>query len=158
MTKAEIIAALRKNFDVRELVCPHTYARSGEKSFLFLQTPALHTLLVLRTQILKVPLIINTYPMHGTVTQRGLRCNLCPLVKEKTDKGILYQSPHPEGLAWDIVSPEMSAEQMRQKIYANASLLPYPVRIEDNGDGTPNWLHIDCYDTAKGNKITPFKG
>lgn len=159
MTKAEIIEQLKRNFDVRELVCPHTYARHVDNSWLFLQTPLLHTLLVLRTKILNVPLTINNYPMRGTVTQRGLRCNLCPKVRdEKTQNGILYLSAHTQGLAVDIVSSKMTAEEMRRKIYANASLLPYPVRIEDNGDGTPNWLHIDCYDTAEGKKITTFKG
>ena len=44
--------------------------------------------------------------------------------------------------------------EMRQKIYAAAERLPYPVRIEE---GT-SWLHIDCYDTATGKKITTFKG
>ena len=159
MTRAEIISALKANFDIKELVCPHTYARYGENSLLYMQTPILHTLLVLRTKILNVPLTINTYPMRGTITQRGLRCNLCPMVKnDKTEKGLLYLSAHIQGLALDIVSSKMTAEQMRQKIYAKAKELPYPIRIEDNGDGTPTWLHIDCYDTAKGNKITPFKG
>lgn len=159
MTKAEIIEALRKNFDVRELVCPHTYARYGENSLLYMQTPILHTLLVLRTKILNVPLTINTYPMRGTITQRGLRCNLCPMVKnDKTEKGLLYLSAHIQGLALDIVSSKMKAQQMRDIIKDHADDLPYPVRIEQNDGDNPTWLHIDCYDTAKGNKITTFKG
>ena len=116
MTKAEIISALKANFNIKELVCPHTYARYGENSWLYMQTPILHTLLVLRTKILNVPLTINTYPMRGTITQRGLRCNLCPMVKnDKTEKGLLYLSAHIQGLALDIVSSKMTAEQMRQK-------------------------------------------
>ena len=159
MTKSEIIEALRKNFDVRELVCPHTYARYGENSWLYMQTPILHTLLVLRTKILNVPLTINTYPMRGTITQRGLRCNLCPMVKnDKTEKGLLYLSAHIQGLALDIVSSKMKAQQMRDIIKDHAGDLPYPVRIEQNDGDNPTWLHIDCYDTAKGNKITTFKG
>lgn len=161
MTKAEIIRALKDNslFDIKELVCPHTYARHGENSWMFLQTPLLHTILILRTQILNVPLTCNNwYKVGGQYSQRGLRCNLCDEVKNKhTDLNKLYLSAHVQGLAVDLKSPKMTAEEMRQKIYANAHLLPYPVRIEDNGDGTPSWLHIDCYDTAKGKKITKFK-
>ena len=158
MTKSEIIEALRKNFDVRELVCPHTYARYGENSWLYMQTPILHTLLVLRTKILNVPLTINTYPMRGTITQRGLRCNLCPMVKnDKTEKGLLYLSAHVQGLAVDLTSSKMKAQQMRDIIKDHAGELPYPVRIEQNDGDNPTWLHIDCFDNGKGKKITYFK-
>ena len=159
MTKAQIIEALKPYFDAKQLVCPHTYARHGEKSWLFLQTPLLHTLLVLRTEILNVPLLCNNWAkVGGRYSQRGLRCNLCDEVKSKTDRGVVYLSAHTQGLAVDLSSPKMTAEEMRKKIYAAADRLPYPVRVEDNGNGTPSWLHIDCYDTATGKKITTFKG
>lgn len=162
MTKAEIIKALKDNslFDIKELVCPHTYARFGENSWLFLQTPLLHTLLVLRTKILNVPLHCNNwYKVGGKLSQRGLRCNLCEEVKKKhTDLNSIYLSPHVQGLAVDLTSPKMTAQQMRDIIKDHAGDLPYPVRIEQNEDDKPSWLHIDCYDTAKGKKITTFKG
>lgn len=159
LSKANIIAALKPYFSVKELVCPHTYARFGENSWQFLQTPLLHTLLILRTEILKVELHCNNwYKVGGKLSQRGLRCNLCEEVKKYTDINRTYISAHIQGLAVDLTSPKMQAQQMRDEIMAHADLLPYPVRIEQNEDDKPTWLHIDCYDTAKGNKITPFKG
>lgn len=148
MTRNKIISGLKKYFKIKELVCPHTFSEWGDKSWIFLATVYLHTLLVLRTKILKVPLVCNT----TTLTQRGLRCNLCDIVKEKTDDDILYLSAHHLGIGGDLSSPEMTAEEMRRKIEENSDLLPYPVRIEKG----VNWLHIDCYDMGGGQKITYF--
>jgi len=148
MTRSKIIIALKRSFKIQELVCPHVFAKYGEISWMFLSTLYLHTLLVLRTKILKVPLVCNT----TTLTQRGLRCNLCDIVKEKTDDDILYLSAHHLGIGGDLSSPEMTAEEMRRKIEENSDLLPYPVRIEKG----VNWLHIDCYDMGSGQKITYF--
>lgn len=150
MERNEIIKELKKYFNIKELVCPHTYKRYGESSWKFLDTEILETLLVLRTKILCVPLICNNYSVN--LTQRGLRCNLCELTKEKTLKNILYISAHSNGKGFDLTSPKMTAEEMRQKIKENAHLLPHPVRIEKD----VNWLHIDCYDDGTGEKITYF--
>ena len=149
MTRSEIITALKRYFKIQELVCPHVFAKHGEISWMFLSTLYLHTLLVLRTKILKVPLVCNT----KMLTQRGLRCNLCDIVQEKTDADIVYLSAHHLGIGGDLSSPEMTAEEMRKKIEEKQDLLPYPVRIELN----VNWLHIDCYDDIDNdNKITYF--
>lgn len=148
MTRSEIITALKRYFKIQELVCPHVFAKHGEISWMFLSTLYLHTLLVLRRDILKVPLVCNT----TTLTQRGLRCNLCEIVKAKTDADIVYLSAHHLGIGGDLSSPEMTAEEMRRKIEDNSDLLPYPIRIEKG----VNWLHIDCYDTGTPNKITYF--
>lgn len=148
MTRSEIITALKRYFKIQELVCPHVFAKHGEISWMFLSTLYLHTLLVLRRDILKVPLVCNT----TTLTQRGLRCNLCEIVKAKTDADIVYLSAHHLGIGGDLSSPEMTAEEMRRKIEDNSDLLPYPIRMEKG----VNWLHIDCYDTGTPNKITYF--
>lgn len=149
MTRTEIISSLKKYFKVKELVCPHVLEKHGERAWMFLVTIYLHTLLVLRRDILKVPLVCNT----TTLTQRGLRCNLCDIVKEKTEDDIVYLSAHHLGIGGDLSSPEMTAEEMRQKIEEKQDLLPYPVRIELK----VNWLHIDCYDDIENtNKITYF--
>ena len=79
MPREEIIKQLKPYFDVKELVCNHIYSRFGEQSWMFLSTQLLHVLLCLRTDILRMPMHINTSTMH----QRGMRCNLCPLVKAK---------------------------------------------------------------------------
>lgn len=149
MNRDEIIEELQKYFNIKELVCPHVFKKHGERSWMFLSTLYLHTLLVLRTKILKVPLVCNT----KMLTQRGLRCNLCDIIQEKTDADIVYLSAHHLGIGGDLSSPEMTAEEMRKKIEEKQDLLPYPVRIELK----VNWLHIDCYDDIDNdNKITYF--
>ena len=148
MKRQKIIRELKNYFHIKELVCPHVFAKHGEKSWMFLSTLYLHTLLVLRTKILKVPLVCNT----KMLAQRGLRCNLCDIVQEKTDADIVYLSAHHLGIGGDLSSPEMTAEEMRRKIEDNSDLLPYPIRMEKG----VNWLHIDCYDTGTPNKITYF--
>lgn len=151
MERSEIINDLKKYFKIQELVCPHVYNKYGEKSWMFLSTDSLHLLLALRVRILNVPLICNNY--SSNLTQRGFRCNLCELTKEKTLKNILYISAHSTGKAWDLTSPNMTPEEMRQKIQEKAHLLPYNVRIEKD----VNWLHIDAYNTMdNNNKITYF--
>lgn len=146
MTRTETIAQLRAFFDVSELVCPHTFARFGERSWQFFDTATLNTLLVLRAKILCVPMTIN----NSESTQRGLRCNLCSIVKGQKKQ---YLSAHLMGKGFDIVSNEMTAQEMRDKIFENADKLPVPIRIEDG----VSWLHFDTFDPSNGqNKITFF--
>lgn len=146
MTRNEIITQLRAFFDVSELVCTHTFARFGEKSWQFFDTNTLQTLLVLRTEILCVPMTINA----GDSTQRGLRCNLCGIVKCQKKQ---YLSAHLMGKGFDAVSTNMTAQQMRDKIIANEDKLLYPIRIEDG----VSWLHFDTFDPSNGKrKITFF--
>lgn len=151
MSRTEIIKELRRYFDVEELVCPDVLKKYGERAWQFFDTALLHTLLVVRRDILKVPLYAND---GVSFTQRGLRCNLCELNKSKTDSRNLYMSAHSLGKAVDMVSPKMTAQQMRDKIAENADLLPYNVRMERD----VSWLHIDTYDTGNGEKITYFNG
>lgn len=132
MNREQVIRDLNKFFDVKELVCDHTYAKWGEKSWQFLATDYLHNLLVIRRDILQVPMMCN----HDGADQRGLRCNLCPLVCEKTG---VYLSGHILGKAGDFTVQGMTAQEARSRIRNNAHLLPYPLRME----GGVNWLHID---------------
>lgn len=134
MSRTEIIEAVGKFFEVKELVCDHTNAEWGEKSWQFLDTAFLHNLLVIRRDILQVPMICN----HEGANQRGLRCNLCELVKEK-EKEKVYLSPHKLGKAGDFTVKGMTAQEARSRIRNNAHLLPYPLRME----GGVSWLHID---------------
>lgn len=155
MTRREIISELKKYFDVRELVCPHTFNKFGaETSWQFLDTEILHVLLVLRVDILKVPLTLNTYHVGGIYTQRGLRCNICKLVKDKTSRNEIYLTAHANGAGLDIIPQGMTAEQARKKIHAYKALLPYPVRLEKD----VSWIHIDIYDYCNGNMINEFEG
>ena len=132
MSRSETITALKQYFKVKELVCPHTYQRYGENAWQFLSTCYLETLLVVREQILAAPMYCNT----SNLNQRGLRCNLCPIVSNKQS---LYLSAHILGKAGDFTVRGLTTEEARNKIIQNAHLLPYPIRMEKN----VTWLHID---------------
>lgn len=148
MTRQGIIAELKKFFSIQDLVCDHAFAKFGEIAWQFLDTEYLHTVLIVRRDIIQAPMICN-FKGHY---QRGLRCNICQLVKDKTEANQIYLSAHCNGAGGDYSSPKMTAEQMRQKIKANAYLLPYNIRIEKG----VTWLHLDCYDT--GEKVHEFEG
>lgn len=132
MTRDDIIRDLHQFFQVKELVCPHTFAKWGERSWQFLDTAYLHNLLVIRRDILQTQMVCN----FGTAWQRGLRCNMCGLVADKTD---VYLSSHILGKAGDFTVKGMTAQEARARICNNAHMLPYPIRME----GGVNWLHID---------------
>ena len=104
MTREEIIAQVRRFFDIDELVCKHTVAKWGERAWQFLDTDALQVLLVLRESILCRPMYINNYGRG--ITQRGLRCNRCQLVREKAT---VYLTQHGFGKAWDFTVDGMTA-------------------------------------------------
>lgn len=147
MSREEIIKELKKYFDIKELVCNHIYDRFGEQAWMFLNTSLLHTLLVLRTQIINLPMIVNT----TTLKQRGMRCNMCELVKNKKQ---VYVSAHLTGNGVDFTCSTKNAEEIRNLIKNNQTMLPYSIRLEDG----VNWVHLDVYNNCSGNKITTFKG
>lgn len=132
MTRDEIIRELHNFFQVSELVCYHTHSRWGERSWQFLSTDYLHNLLVIRRDILQLPMVCN----HAAADQRGLRCNMCPIVQDK-DK--VYLSSHILGKAGDFTVKGITAQEARSRIRNMAHLLPYPLRME----GGVSWLHID---------------
>lgn len=143
-TRKEIIGELGGYFKVRELVCDHTYNKWGEQSWRFLDTAWLHTLLVLRRDILQTGMICNNSSMH----QRGLRCNMCNLVSTKNK---VYLSAHVLGKAGDFTVTGMTADEARKKITDNADKLPYPIRMEEG----VSWLHVDVLPVSE-DKITLF--
>lgn len=132
MNRASIISEIKRYFKVKELVCQHIYARWGETSWQFLDTDYLHALLVIRRDILKSAMICN----NSSMTQRGMRCNRCDMVRAKTTP---YLSAHVFGKGGDFTVIGMTAEQARQKIKANKHLLPCPIRLEMNIE----WVHFD---------------
>lgn len=127
-----------KNITVKELVCPHVYAKYGERSIKFLRKEALETLDVIRNVIVCAPLLINT----KTLTQRGLRCNICELCATKTKANKMYLTAHSFGAGFDISSPKYSADELRDLIIKNQDKLPYKIRIESPIDA-PTWVHFD---------------
>jgi hypothetical protein len=127
-----IIRELHKYFQISELVCSHTHSKWGERAWQFLDTDFLECLLIIRRDILKRPMVCNT----RTQNQRGLRCNLCSIVFEKTG---VYLSSHILGKAGDFTVEGMSAQDARSMIRNNAHLLPCQIRMESG----VNWLHFD---------------
>ena len=130
--REQIIHDLHKYFQIRELVCEHTHSKWGERAWQFLDTDYLHTLLVIRRDILQLPMTCN----HEGAWQRGLRCNRCDLVKDQ--KGV-YLSSHILGKAGDFTVKGMTAQDARSRIRQNAHLLPCNIRME----GGVSWLHFD---------------
>lgn len=131
-TRDEIIRELHKYFQIRELVCEHTHSKWGERAWQFLDTNYLACLLVIRRDILQLPMTCN----HDGANQRGLRCNRCELVAEKSS---VYLSSHILGKAGDFTVQGITAQEARSRIRSMAHLLPCPIRME----GGVSWLHFD---------------
>ena len=132
MNRDKIIRELHNFFQISELVCPHTHSKWGERAWQFLDTNYLACLLIIRRDILKVPMVCNT----KTSTQRGLRCNRCELVQGKSK---VYLSSHILGKAGDFTCTGMTAQKARSLIREKANLLPCNIRLEDG----VTWLHFD---------------
>lgn len=148
MTREEIIEQLKEYFQVKELVCDHTFAKYGENSWNFLDTDYLHVLLVLRRDILRSPMICNTKDKK----QRGLRCNRCGIVSVKKT---VYLSAHVLGKAGDFTVQGMTAALARKRIKECADKLPCQVRMEAG----KSWLHVDVRPTAgRTEKVVEFYG
>lgn len=147
MERDEILAEIKRFFDVDELVCNHTLERHKNASWRFLDTMFLWCLLVIRRDILRKPMYCNNHSA-GTY-QRGLRCNLCELVKSK-DR--VYLSQHIFGKGSDFTVAGMTAEEARQKIKTFQHLLPCPIRLEEG----VSWLHFDVMPNDAGVKVCEF--
>lgn len=143
MDRNDIIKELGSYFDIVELVCPHTYNKWKDRSWQFLDTAFLHNLLILRRDIIKQPMYCNNWDKQGQFSQRGLRCNICQIVKDKKD---VYLSAHVLGKAGDFDIKSMTAEQARGLILDHQDMLPYHFRLE----GKVGWLHFDSLDTRNG--------
>lgn len=147
MERDEILAEIKRFFDVDELVCNHTLERHKNASWRFLDTMFLWCLLVIRRDILRKPMYCNNHSA-GTY-QRGLRCNLCELVKSKNR---VYLSQHIFGKGSDFTVAGMTAEEARQKIKTFQHLLPCPIRLEAG----VSWLHFDIMPNDDGAKVCEF--
>ena len=146
------MATIKDYFDIRELVCPHVYNKFGEYAWNFFDPRLLDTLLVIREKIGK-PIYVNNWDMGGNFSQRGFRCNICPLVKEKTALEKLYITAHNQGMGVDFDVKGMSAEEVRKWIVDNKIFLPHPIRLESD----VNWVHLDVR-TDGMQAVTFFKG
>lgn len=153
MNRNELIEALKPYFKITELVCPHCYNKFKDKSWQFLSTELLSTLYILRTKVLNKPMIVNTWANGGQFSQRGLRCNMCQLVK---DKKSIYLSAHTMGSAIDFNASGMTTEQVYDAIRNNIDKFEYPIRMEITSG---NWNHIDIFHPyGSSDRLTEFYG
>ena len=152
MERNDILKEIKQYFDIEELVCDHILARWGEDAWKFLDTGYLANLLVLRRDVIQQPMYCNNHAKG--VHQRGVRCNLCQLVKEKTTP---YLSAHIMGKAGDFsvqgFSGLVKMDGIRTKIKLLPAAFPVPMRMEKG----VNWLHIDVMPTPGGQKIYEFE-
>lgn len=148
MERADILAEVKKYFDIDELVCNHILERFGEDAWNFIDTYILWAIMILRVNILQVPMYCNNHKRK--VYQRGMRCKLCKLVEEKD---YAYLSAHLLGKGFDFTVEGMTAEQARKKIKLYPSVFPCQIRMEKG----VTWLHIDVLPHGGGlNKIHEF--
>lgn len=147
------MTAIKKYFDIRELVCPHVYERDGEGAWIYFDPRLLETLLAIRERINR-PIFVNNWDMGGNLSQRGLRCNCCALVKEKTNLEKVYMTAHSQGMGVDFNVQGMTTDEVHLWLTSNAKHLPHPIRVEIN---TTTWIHIDVRSDGR-QKLTWFKG
>lgn len=153
MDRNKLIEEVSKYFNIKELVCPHCYNKFKDNSWQFISTELLSTLYVLRTIVINKPMVINTWATNGSYSQRGLRCNMCQLVKSKTS---IYMSAHSLGKAVDFHVPGIDAESVRNLIRSNVDKFEYPIRLEAD---TTGWIHCDCYvPKDSSNRLLEFEG
>lgn len=139
-----------KYFELSELVCPHIYEKFGELAWQFIDSRLLETIDLIQEKIVR-HILVNNYKSSGTLNERGFRCIQCDILKKAIKERVLTISPHLLGRAFDFDVKGMTAEEVRQWIVKNQTLLPYPVRLE----AKVNWVHIDTVDNGR-DKISFF--
>ena len=137
-----------KYFNLNELVCPHVIEKYGKRSWQFLDSRLIYTIDTFRERIGK-RIFVNT----GDLTQRGLRCTQCDIVKAKIEAGELYLSAHVLGKAVDFNVEDMDSDEVRLWIAKRPGLFPYSIRLETG----ISWVHIDTYPNPTTEKIYFFK-
>lgn len=138
-----------KYFSIQELVDEEVYNLLEDDAYKLFDDRLIETIDSVR-DILDVPLICNNWHWGGSRDLCGYRSKKCTIGAPK--------SFHKRGMAVDLISSQMSAKDMRNKLEKYQDTLPYPIRIEkwdDNGE--ISWLHIDVSENTKGNKIYFFK-
>lgn len=136
MTRKEAVNGLKKYFSVKELVCPHILGRFNgreDTALDFLDKNLIEVMLWIRRSIGR-PITVNSDALG--FTQRGMRCNMCEIVRSKTQA---YLSSHLLGSGVDFDVEGMTAEEVRRWIVANKESLPHAIRLERG----VCWVHLD---------------
>ena len=153
MKNTEILEKIKEYFKLEELIDKETFTKYGQTSWQFLDTQTLHCLLTVREGLNK-PITVNTWHKGGNFSQRGLRHNKSPMVKNKTG---IYLSAHCLGKAFDFDVKGISPVEVREWIEQYKHLFHCKVRLERNMNGKPiNWVHLDTLQNAKNEKIYKF--
>lgn len=144
---------IKQYFDIKEVVCKHVFNKFGEGAWQFFDPRLLETMVVIREKLGK-PIYVNNWDMGGNLTQRGLRCCVCQLVKDKARNNIPYLSDHVlcRGIDFDVKG--MSAQEVRDWLEKNKNELPYKIRVEKD----VNWVHIGVGYFSQKEKILYFCG
>ena len=135
-------------FVIQELVCQHIYNRDGDKAFRYFRPVVLDFLDWFRIEIGK-PVYINNWHWKGDKSQRGLRCNLCQLVKNANK---LYMSAHITGSGIDLNVKDTTPNDVRKWIENNIDRFfdKFPQYIKkirlESAAFAPTWVHIDFYE------------
>ena len=124
-----------KNFILPEFVSKEFWDKHGWNSLWYIDSRIIESCQKLRDK-LGIPLTINNWYYGGDRQESGLRV---PGMKNYSPT-----SQHAFGRAVDIISKDMSAEEMRQHIYEKRHDYPHIKAIERK----VNWLHIDCRNTG----------
>lgn len=140
-----------KHFKIHELVCSDVYNRDGESAWRYFRPVLIRFIDWVREELDK-PVYINNWYWGGYKSQRGLRCNLCPIVKGKTSKNTLYVSGHILGAAIDFNVKGMTPDEVRDWLKYNIHRFfeqwhryPKKIRVE-SWAFAPTWVHVDFYD------------
>lgn len=141
-----------QNITVKEVVCPHVWEKWGDKAIRFIDPNLRAVIDIVRNQILKCPITIN----NSTWKQRGLRCNCCQLVADKTKTGKVYLSAHNLGKGLDFSCSKYTVQQIHDMIKKNANLLPCKIRLESPLDA-PTWVHVDIMTEGQTDKVYVFR-
>ena len=140
-------------FSIEEVVCPHIYKKFNTYAWNFFDPRLLDTVYFIRNKT-GIPMVVNDWYNGGSLSQRGLRCNVCMLVREKTDLQKVYITPHYQGTGWDFNVKGQSAEDTRIWIEQHKLELPHPIRLESD----VSWVHLDVRTNKENGLITYFNG
>lgn len=147
-----------RNFKIHELVCPDIYKRDKELAWRYFRPELIDFIDWFRERIDR-PVYINNWFWGGDKTQRGYRCNLCHIVREKK---ILYASAHMLGAAVDFnvkdVHPNQVREYLRDNIHEffnEHTCYIRKCRLESDRLA-PTWVHIDFFEHTSDEIIYEF--
>ncbi len=158
MTRTEIIEKLKNYFCIEEFVDKTVFKKHGERAWKFLGTNMLHAVLIIREGTGK-KMTINNWKWGGRFSQRGLRTNICSIVKKKVKALKLYLSGHLLGGAFDCDVEDMTPDKVREWIQENEDLFPFKIRLEHKyakTGKTINWTHLDTYHEDHNPKVYLF--